>query len=73
MGFDAIAELEEIKRKRKVSKRKRYYKSKLDKFKFELLKLHKSGASLGDLQFFLRKNRTKVAQSTIHRWLKKHG
>jgi hypothetical protein len=73
MGFDAVAELEEIKRKRKVSKRKRYYKSKLDKFKFELLKLHKSGASLGDLQFFLKKNRTKVAQSTIHRWLKKHG
>jgi len=73
MAFDAVAELEEIKRKRKVSKRKRYYKSKLDKFKFELLKLHKSGASLGDLQFFLKKNRTKVAQSTIHRWLKKHG
>jgi len=73
MGFDAIAELEEIKRKRKVSKRKRYYKSKLDKFKFELLKLHKSGASLGDLQFFLRKNRTKAAISTIQRWLKKHG
>jgi len=73
MGFDAVSELEDIKRKRKVSRRKRYAKSKLDKFKFELLKLHKSGASLGDLQFFLRKNRTKSAISTIHRWLKKHG
>jgi len=73
MTFDAEGELKEIKRKRKVSRRKRYAKSKLDKFKFELLKLHKSGASLGDLQFFLRKNRTKVVLSTIHRWLKKNG
>jgi len=73
MAFDAVSELEEIKRKRKVSRRKRYTKSKLDKFKFELLKLQKEGASLGDLQFFLRKNRIKAATSTIHRWLKKNG
>jgi arginine repressor len=73
MGFDAKSELEEIKQSRKKIRRKRYTKSRLDKFKFELLKLHKSGASLGDLQFFLKKNRTKVAQSTISRWLKKHG
>jgi len=73
MGFDVVGELEEIKRKRKVYRRKRYAKSKLDKFKFEILQLQKEGASLADLQFFLRKNRTKVAQSTIHRWLKKHG
>jgi len=73
MGFDAASELEEIKRKRKVSKRKRYAKSKLDKFKFELLKLKEEGASLRDLQVFLRKNRIKVVPSTISRWLKKHG
>jgi len=73
MGFDADGELAEIKRKRKFSKRKRYAKSRLDKFKFEILKLQRAGASLADLQFFLRQNRTKVAQSTIHRWLKKHG
>jgi len=73
MNFDAVATLEEIKKKRKVSKRKRYAKSKLDKFKFELLKLHKSSASLRDLQFFLAQNRTKVAPSTIQRWLKKNG
>lgn len=73
MGFDAISELEEIKQSRKKIRRKRYTKSRLDKFKFELLKLHKSGASLGDLHFFLRKNRTKVALSTISRWLKKHA
>jgi len=74
MDFDAASELEKIKQSRKEIRRtSRYAKSKLDNFKFELLKLHKSGASLGDLQFFLRKNRTKVALSTISRWLKKHG
>ncbi|MDQ7005498.1 MAG: hypothetical protein Q9N67_11500 [Ghiorsea sp.] len=73
MDFDAVSELEEIKRKRKSFKQKRVKKSKLDKLETQLLNLHKSGASLGDLQFFLRENRTKVAQSTIHRWLKKHG
>jgi len=74
MDFDAASELEKIKQSRKEIRRtSRYAKSKLDKFKFELLKLHKSGASLGDLQFFLRKNRIKVALSTISRWLKKHG
>jgi len=73
MGFDAVAELEEIKRKRKISKRTRYAKSRLDNFKFEILKLQRAGASLADLQFFLRQNRTKVALSTISRWIKKHG
>jgi len=72
MAFDAVSELEEIKRKRKAFKQKRVKKSKLDKFETQLLKLHKSGASLGDLQFFLLKNSTKVALSTIHRFLKKH-
>ena len=73
MDFDAFAELEEIKRKRQISKRKRYSKSKLDKFKFEILKLREAGASLADIQIFLRKNRIKVVTSTIHRWLKKNG
>jgi len=74
MGFDAASELEKIKHSRKEIRRKSCYaKSKLDKFKFELLNLHRSGASLGDLQFFLRKNRTTAAVSTIQRWLKKNG
>jgi len=73
MGFDAISELKEIKKSRKKIRRKRYTKSRLDQFQFELLELHKKSARLGDLQFFLKKNRTKVALSTIQRWLKKHA
>jgi len=73
MGFDAISELEEIKKSRKKIRRQRYTKSRLDQFQFELLELHKKSASLGDLRFFLKKNRTTVALSTISRWLKKHA
>jgi len=73
MGFDAASELDKIRQKRKVSRRKPYAKSKLDKFKFEILKLKSEGASLGDIRFFLHKNRIKVVPSTIQRWLKKHG
>ena len=73
MDFDALAELEEIKRKRKLSKRKRYSKSRIDKLDTEVLRLRDAGASLADIQIFLSKNRIRVVPSTIQRWLKKHG
>lgn len=56
--------------------RKRSYsarKSRLDKFKFELLELHKAGCSIAELQRFLRSKRIKVAHSTVSRWLVKYG
>lgn len=73
--FDVQKELLTLKNQTKLI-RKRVYsarKSRLDKFKFELLKLNRAGASVAELQRFLRTNRTKVAHSTISRWLKKHG
>ncbi len=67
---DFSDELSQIRTARTAQKRKRFYKSRLDNYKFELLKLHEQGASLGDLQFFLTQKRIKVVASTIHRWLK---
>lgn len=73
--FDVQKELLALKDQTK-SIRKRVYsarKSRLDKFKFELLELHKAGGSIAELQRFLRANRIKVAHSTVSRWLNTHG
>jgi hypothetical protein len=73
--FDVQKELLALKDQTK-SIRKRVYsarKSRLDKFKFELLALHKAGNSIAELQRFLRAKRIKVAHSTVSRWVKSNG
>jgi len=70
--FDATSELAQIRKDRAIRKRKRYAKSKLDKFKFEVLSLRREGASLADIQIFLRDKKLVVALSSIQRYLKKH-
>ncbi len=54
----------------------RYYKkhqSRLDRYKGELLTLHRAGTTCKDLQVWLREHRIKVNYSTVHRWLAKNG
>ena len=74
--FDVNSELSVLKAQTQ-SMRKRTYsarKSRLDKYKFQLLELHQAGASTAELQRWLRKNnRIKVAHSTVLRWLEKNG
>jgi hypothetical protein len=72
MSFNAEKELAKIKSHRKSVRKKRYSKSRLDKFSFEIFELKKAGASLADIQLFLKKQRVKVVLSTIQRWLKNH-
>jgi len=71
--MDFADELSRIRAARAARKPKRFSRSRLDKFKFEILKLRKEGASLADIQFWLREKRIVVALSSISRWLKKHG
>lgn len=74
-NFDAHSELSVLKAQSK-SIRKRSYKqrkSRLDKFKFELLELHRLGAKGAELQRYLRSKRIKVAHSTVQRWLDNNG
>lgn len=74
--FNVQSELLELKSQTQ-SIRKRSYsarKSRLDKYKFQLLELYKAGATGAELQRWLRKNkRIKVAHSTVLRWLEKNG
>ncbi len=73
--FDDNTELEKLQEKKKNT-RYRYYKkhrSRLDRYKGELLTLHRAGATCKDLQDWLRDQRIKVNDSTVHRWLAKNG
>lgn len=74
-NFDVKSELLALKAQTQ-SIRKRSYKqrkSRLDKYKFELLELHRAGASGSELQRYLRSKKIKVTHSTVQRWLKNHG
>jgi len=73
MSFDAKKELFEIQAKRKMMKRKRFRASVIDRYKGEVLLLHKAAASLTDIRIFLKSKRVKVVNSTVQRWLQKNG
>lgn len=74
-NFDVQKELLALKAQTKSIRKQRYSarKSRLDKFKFELLALHKAGSSIAELQRFLRAKRIKVVHSTVARWVKANG
>lgn len=69
--FCAADELDSIKQQRAVSRRRRTRRSRLMKYRVELVELRITGASLADLRLWLRRQRVCVATSTIGRFLKK--
>ena len=74
-NFNTQSELLALKAQT-ASLRKRSYKrrkSRLDKYKFELLELHRAGATGAELQRYLRSKRIQVTHSTVQRWLANNG
>ena len=70
--FDPAAEVESIRARRAEARRKLYRKSRLDKYRAELVAMKQAGASCADLVEWLRVNhRCKVNRSSIDRYLKK--
>ena len=70
--FDAVAEVERIRARRAEARRKVYRKSRLDKYRAELVAMKQAGASCADLAEWLRvSHRCKVNRSSIDRYLKK--
>ena len=68
--FDPAKELAEIKEHRALRRRKPYHKSKLERFRSELVALARAGASCQDMVIWLRtKRRMKVHRSSIYRYL----
>jgi hypothetical protein len=71
--LDVQSELEKLKLQTQKVRKKRYYKSRLDRYKGELLKLYQSGASVAELRRWLLSRRIKVVTSTVSRWIKKNA
>lgn len=70
--FDPQAEVERIRARRAEARRKLYRKSRLDKYRAELVAMKRAGASCADLADWLRvSHRCKVNRSTIDRYLKR--
>lgn len=73
--FDSAAEVLRLKTQTKA-RRKRIYSrriSKLDKYKGELMSLHRDGASGAELQRWLRGKKIPCALSTVLRYVQSNG
>ena len=72
---DPEAELKRVRyrrqEKQRSNRRPRYRYSKMQPYRAELVQLYRAGATLGELQEWLRERRTVANRSTIHRYLKK--
>ncbi len=70
--FNAKAEVDQIRARRAEARRKIHRKSRLDKYRAELVAMKLAGASCADLAEWLRVNhRCKVSRSSVDRFLKK--
>lgn len=70
--IDQLAsELALIRQQRRMARRKRYYRSRLDQYRAEIVGLRRAGATLAEIAVWLRRRRIKVVQSTISRYLSK--
>lgn len=63
------AELALIRQQRRMARRKRYYRSRLDRYRAEIATLRRAGATLAEIAAWLRRRRIKVVPSTISRYL----
>ena len=69
--FDAVSELQQIRMRREESRRKRFAKSKCDRYRAELVAMRQAGASAADLVEWLRlRHRIKINRSNVDRFLK---
>lgn len=71
-AFDAAAEAARLKSQAQLYRQKRYSRSKLDKWRPEILALRAEGATLEQIQIWLREHHIRAEPSTISRWLKRH-
>jgi len=68
--FDPRKVLNDVRATRAMKRRKKYRKSKLDRFRAEIVAIRKAGASLQDLAIWLRmRHRLKIHPTSIGRYL----
>lgn len=73
--FDAIAEVQRLKAQTQARRKRPYSRriSKLDKYKGEIISMHRAGASGAELQRWLKEKRISCALTTVLRYVQRHG
>ena len=72
-GFDAAREAAALKAEPRERRRRRFYRSRLDRHTHELMALSAEGVSAAELRRWLARRGVHVAHSTVARWLQRHG
>lgn len=67
--FDADSVLIDLRRRQALTRRRKYRRSRLDRYRAELVKLRNAGASLALMKLWLQDRRLAVSRSTISRYL----
>ena len=70
---DIDTELGALRRQTSEIRKKRYSRSRLDRYGNKLQQLHQAGASVAELQRWLRARRIRVVHTTVARWIDKNG
>lgn len=71
-AFDAAAEADRLRTQTSARRRSRYRRSRLDRYKGELLALRGEGCTTAELQRWLLAHRIRVHHATVARWLRRH-
>ena len=66
------AKLDAVRARRRLARRRRYRRSKLDRYRAELVRLRRMGASYPELALYVwHAHRKRVNQTTVRRYLVK--
>jgi hypothetical protein len=71
--FDVETELAKLKAETRELRQTRFKNSRLNAYRGELVTMHKEGATVAELQRWLKAKRISVAWTTVKRWLDNHG
>ncbi|MEE2001410.1 hypothetical protein QWY20_08085 [Alkalimonas sp. MEB108] len=71
--FDVETELAKLKKETRDRHQMRFKNSKLNLYRGELVDLRNHGASIAELQRWLKSKKISVAWTTVKRWLDNHG
>ena len=71
--FDVETELAKLKAETRELRQKRFKNSRLNSYRGELVKMRSKGATVAELQRWLKAKRISVAWTTVKRWLDNHG
>ncbi|WP_397471753.1 hypothetical protein [Rheinheimera sp.] len=71
--FDVETELAKLKAETRELRQKRFKNSRLNAYRGELVTMYEEGATVAELQRWLKAKRISVAWTTVKRWLDNRG